>query len=161
MASLQSFFLFSPKAQAATEYVILLSLVLIVSLIVISVTDFFPGFAYSSQTSASQKYWASASPIAIIDFTQSGSSFSAVIENRANANIQISAFVFSTKGTDYDAAPIPLLSPGEKYTISSLATTSCTGRKPLEYGVRITYATDEVSSLVQTGLKPIYLRCTD
>jgi len=157
MASSQSFF----PAQAATEYVILLSLVLLVSLIAISVTNFFPGFTYSSQSSASQKYWASSSPIAIIDFTQSGSSFSAVIENRANANIQISSFVFSTKSANYDAAPIPALSPGEKYAISSLSTESCTGRKPMEYDVRIDYATDEVSSLVQTGLKPIYLRCTD
>jgi len=53
--------------QGATEYLILLSVVLIVALVSVALLGFFPGMASDAQITQSQIYWGSASPIAIIE----------------------------------------------------------------------------------------------
>jgi len=55
------------KAQGATEYLVLLAVVLIVALVSVALLGFFPGMASDSQITQSQAYWQSASPIAIVE----------------------------------------------------------------------------------------------
>lgn len=55
------------KAQGATEYLVLLAVVLIVALVSVALLGFFPGMASDAQLTQSQAYWRSASPIAVID----------------------------------------------------------------------------------------------
>ncbi len=55
--------------QGATEYLVLLAVVLIVALVSVALLGFFPGMASDSQITQSQMYWQSATPIAI---TESG-----------------------------------------------------------------------------------------
>ena len=55
------------KAQGATEYLVLLAVVLIVALVSVALMGFFPGMASDAQITQSQTYWQSASPIAIIE----------------------------------------------------------------------------------------------
>jgi len=55
------------RAQGATEYLVLLAIVLIVALVSVALLGFFPGMASDAQLTQSQAYWKSASPIAIID----------------------------------------------------------------------------------------------
>ncbi len=55
------------RAQGATEYLVLLAIVLIVALVSVALLGFFPGMASDSQIAQSQMYWKSASPIAIVD----------------------------------------------------------------------------------------------
>jgi len=55
------------KAQGATEYLVLLAVVLIVALVSVALLGFFPGMASDSQIAQSQAYWRSATPIAIIE----------------------------------------------------------------------------------------------
>ena len=57
----------SLRAQGATEYLVLLAIVLIVALISVALLGFFPGMASDAQITQSQAYWQSASPIAIIE----------------------------------------------------------------------------------------------
>ena len=54
--------------QGATEYLVLLAVVLIVALVSVALLGFFPGMAGDSQVAQSQMYWRSASPIAITDW---------------------------------------------------------------------------------------------
>ena len=54
-------------AQGATEYLVLLAVVLIVALVSVALLGFFPGMASDAQITQSQTYWQSASPIAIIE----------------------------------------------------------------------------------------------
>jgi len=54
-------------AQGATEYLVLLAVVLIVALVSVALLGFFPGMASDSQITQSQMYWSSASPIAIVE----------------------------------------------------------------------------------------------
>jgi len=55
------------KAQGATEYLVLLAVVLIVALVSVALLGFFPGMASDSQITQSQAYWQSASPIAVVE----------------------------------------------------------------------------------------------
>ena len=51
--------------QGATEYLVLLAVVLIVALVSVALLGFFPGMASDSQATQSKTYWSSASPIAV------------------------------------------------------------------------------------------------
>lgn len=53
--------------QGATEYLVLLAVVLIIALVGIALLGFFPGTASDAQLRESEIYWDSASPIAVIE----------------------------------------------------------------------------------------------
>jgi uncharacterized protein (UPF0333 family) len=55
------------RGQGATEYLVLLAVVLIVALVSVALLGFFPGMANDAQLTQSQTYWQSASPAAIIE----------------------------------------------------------------------------------------------
>jgi len=55
------------KAQGATEYLVLLAVVLIVALVSVALLGFFPGMASDAQITQSKTYWMSAQPIAIVE----------------------------------------------------------------------------------------------
>ena len=55
------------KAQGATEYLVLLAVVLIVALVSVALLGFFPGIASDAQLTQSQTYWRVASPISIVE----------------------------------------------------------------------------------------------
>jgi len=55
------------RAQGATEYLVLLAVVLIVALVSVALLGFFPGTASDAQITQSQIYWKSAQPISIIE----------------------------------------------------------------------------------------------
>ena len=55
------------RAQGATEYLVLLAVVLIVALVSVALLGFFPGMASDSQITQSQMYWQSATPISIVE----------------------------------------------------------------------------------------------
>jgi hypothetical protein len=55
------------KGQGATEYLVLLAVVLIVALVSVALLGFFPGMASDAQITQSQMYWRSASPISIVE----------------------------------------------------------------------------------------------
>ena len=55
------------RAQGATEYLVLLAVVLIVALVSVALLGFFPGMASDAQVTQNKMYWQSASPIAIVE----------------------------------------------------------------------------------------------
>jgi len=56
------------RGQGATEYLVLLAIVLIVALVSVALLGFFPGMASDSQRAQSEMYWESATPIAITEW---------------------------------------------------------------------------------------------
>ena len=56
------------QGQGATEYLVLLAVVLIVALVSVALLGFFPGMASDAQETQSKMYWQSASPIAITEW---------------------------------------------------------------------------------------------
>ena len=57
----------SLRAQGATEYLVLLAVVLIVALVSVALLGFFPGMASDAKLTQSKTYWSSASPVAILE----------------------------------------------------------------------------------------------
>jgi len=84
------------RAQGATEYLVLLAVVLIVALVSVALLGFFPGMASDAKLTQSKTYWSSASPISIQEagarFADSGSGNFTVtyFRIRNNGNYQIS-----------------------------------------------------------------------
>jgi len=56
------------RGQGATEYLVLLAVVLIVALVSVALLGFFPGMAGDAQATQSKTYWASTSPISIVEW---------------------------------------------------------------------------------------------
>jgi len=56
------------NGQGATEYLVLLAVVLIVALVSVALLSFFSGMAGDAQMTQSKMYWSSASPIAITEW---------------------------------------------------------------------------------------------
>jgi len=56
------------RGQGATEYLVLLAVMLIVALVSVALLGFFPGMASDAQATQSKTYWQSASPIAITEW---------------------------------------------------------------------------------------------
>ena len=56
------------RAQGATEYLVLLAVVLIVALVSVALLGFFPGMASDAQITQSQAYWKGAQPISITEW---------------------------------------------------------------------------------------------
>jgi hypothetical protein len=61
-----------PLGQGATEYLVLLAVVLVVALVSVALLGFFPGMAGDSQRAQSEMYWRSASPVAITEWAAKG-----------------------------------------------------------------------------------------
>jgi len=55
------------QGQGATEYLVLLAVVLIVALVSVTLLGFFPGMASDAQKTQSDTYWQSAAPVAIVE----------------------------------------------------------------------------------------------
>jgi len=55
-------------AQGATEYLVLLAVVLIVALVSVALLGFFPGMASDAQIAQTQAYWQSATPISVTEW---------------------------------------------------------------------------------------------
>lgn len=149
------------KAQASTEYLVLLAIALILAIIGLGVSGFFPSFSYDAQAGDSMRYWANAaSPIAIIDAKQSNATLQLELENRASANLHLTGLGMKLRDTTYQPASLPVLPPGGRAAVS-LTTVSCTGHQSLSYAVQINYSTDQVGGLAQAGAKPLYITCSD
>ena len=59
---------FRMRGQGATEYLVLLAVVLIIALVAISLLGFFPSMAADAKITQSNTYWrGEATPVAIVD----------------------------------------------------------------------------------------------
>jgi hypothetical protein len=94
--------------QGATEYLVLLAVVLIIALVSIALLGFFPGMANDAKVAQSQAYWQSATPIAVKEaaarYNSEGEGANAlvlVLENTGSYPIQLVAIgpEFGTKSS--------------------------------------------------------------
>lgn len=130
------------KAQGATEYLVLLGVVLLIALVAIALLGFFPGLSADAQATESKAYWSSAYPLAIVEWDAMGKISTSLtnpylrIRNVANYPITITAVLggnnqsinFLTNGV----APVPItnsgvIQPGQEISVySSLHSGSAT-----------------------------------
>jgi uncharacterized protein (UPF0333 family) len=128
-------FKFNKKAQTATEYMIILAVVIIIALIVVGVLGGIPGLGTGAGGRASASYWATA-PIGITSYAAAANATGTytpvklLIKNNNNEPIIITSINMSTTG---QTIPASQLSPttattlgvgAEKYWSGTIAPTS-------------------------------------
>jgi len=151
------------KGQGATEYLVLLAVVLIIALVAISLLGFFPGLALDARKTQSDPYWKAALPFGILEHAYSGSAgnITMVLQNNGGErltiiNITVGTVTLNVSSANYSA----VFSGGEKkvYTISGMGT--CTAGSSYEFPINITYNSTDIPYQRQLGTKPIVGKCT-
>lgn len=177
------------RAQGATEYLVLLAVVLIIALVGIALLGFFPGTASDAQETQSKEYWSSASPLRILDYrhicaTPCGvpgwPAYNLIMENAGTYPLTITGISFqvyprnSSYGTgsaafcleyNQSAANAPItIAPGERRRITVRESYTCLARgsRTALQGITFTYTTNvEGQSITkkQFGTKDFIVRC--
>jgi len=142
------------KGQGATEYLVLLAVVLMIALVSIALLGFFPGLAGDAKKTQSDSYWKSARPFGIIEHKQSTTVLVMQFQNNDPDLRTITNITASTGSNTTSVA----LNAGEKKVIGMTAV-SCTTGAAYEYGINITYSTVDLTGLKQIGTKPLVGKC--
>lgn len=164
------------KGQGATEYLVLLAVVLIVAMVAIALLGFFPGLAGDAKQAQSNAYWnGEANPFAILDKAQAPvSNLTLVIQNVA-ANQYVLTNI-SVAGNGINGSYVPsanqqYFSAGEKQTLVvpiSLGATPISGGNPgcvsgntFEYYVNFTYSNSDqsITNQMEFGSKTLVGKC--
>ncbi|MFA6214247.1 MAG: hypothetical protein WC717_03140 [Candidatus Micrarchaeia archaeon] len=148
------------KGQGATEYLVLLAVVLIVALVSVALLGFFPGMASDARITQSQSYWrGQARPFAILDssITAAGVGTFSIQNMEANGPFVITDLYVAngTNSTDVTFAA------GETKTIGVGAITSGTAGGLYDLQVNFTYTTPNgITGAKQYGAKNLVGRYT-
>ncbi len=144
------------KAQTATEYMIILAVIIIIALIVVGVMGGIPGLGGSTRGRASSAYWQT-SDVGITAFAVTAASpnvYNVKVRNNLRDTITINTFKVSTSGSgaatnDLISAVSFVLAPGETSTITNSsggATVCSTAGDSFSINVEISYTDDETGA---------------
>ena len=163
--------------QGATEYLVLLAVVLIVALVSVSLLGFFPGMSSDTQLKQSQAYWSgTARPFQVLDEASTygtlcgadnSGGYMLSMQNTEASSLKITNI--SVDGSSGFCGPTGALNApvslgaGEKKTLTVITSASaapCTEGKAAQMGLNITYSTTYLTNKVQSGAKKLLLRCS-
>ncbi|MEI8079335.1 MAG: hypothetical protein WCH61_06880 [bacterium] len=152
------------RGQGATEYLVLLAVVLIVALVSVALLGFFPGMAADARITQSQSYWrGQARPFAILDAGLSGASGNLSIQNmEATGPYNITAINIGGTGiTMTSPGATVLFSAGQVQTVAYAGTgPTCTSGSIYDFNVTITYNTPSgINQTKQYGTKNLIGKC--
>ncbi|MCX8194726.1 MAG: hypothetical protein N3G22_01285 [Candidatus Micrarchaeota archaeon] len=151
------------KGQGATEYLVLLAVVLIIALISIALLNFFPGIAADAKITQSEAYWkGEAKPFSIQShsFTTAGT-LTLVVQNVGPDALTISAINVSgagISGSPTMSPSTPVVGGGATQTITLSGYTvggGATAGNIYELTINISYTNPNGLSLRQFGAKPL------
>lgn len=154
------------KAQGASEYLILLAVVLIVGMVAISLLGGFTNIGGDARFVQSNQYWSGASPVSIQDSSQYNSTLSLDLQNMQSDRIVITnVSVTDPLGSSTGSAvfsPGITFNGGAKRVVSITNLTACnlSTYNIYEYTVSITYSTNDIAGNVEHGAKPLSGKCT-
>ncbi len=148
------------KAQASTEYLIILAVVVIIALIVVGVLGAFPSIGRGTSAKASAAYWASA-PIGVMSYDLSDTAASNSLRIMNNMPVEITLTAFDIGGTA-DVITDTTLQPGEIKTIQ-LTTYVCTAGESYSNVFKATYTNVDTgeAGLIFTGDVNLEGECLD
>ncbi len=105
------------EAQGATEYLILLAVVLIIALVSVALLGFFPGVSYEARVAQSDAYWSGeAQPIQIVEHVVSSGGYYTFVVRNVNSQGTLTINTFTA-----GPASVPINTPisfGEQKTLS-------------------------------------------
>src|SRR3989338_2259412 len=148
--------MFNMKGQGATEYLVLLAVVLMIALVSIALLGFFPGLAGDAKKTQSDSYWKSSRPFGILEHSQSGATLTMLVQNNDPDMRTISSMGAGTAG---NTSVSTTLNGGEKKVIAVTQGSACTSGLVYEYNVSITYNSADITGQRQIGTKPIIGKC--
>ena len=148
------------RGQGATEYLVLLAVVLIIALVSIALLGFFPGLASDAKITQSQSYWnGEASPFRIIESSVSASGGTAqiVLQNVQASGTYVlgNISLTGTNGSQSAVSPIMSFGSGEtkNITISGGQAIAGTSGSIYDFAVVIKYTSSNGINSTQTGAK--------
>ena len=155
------------RGQGATEYLVLLAVVLIVALVSVALLGFFPGMASDARITQSQSYWrGQARPFAILDamMTSAAATGSLSVQNmEANGPYTITNIAVGGQ-TNLTGIPVANLvfGAGQIQTLAFTggAPTCGAGGSIYDYNVTISYTTPSGISAKQYSTKNLIGTCT-
>ncbi len=153
----------SLRGQGATEYLVLLAVVLIIALVSIALLGFFPVLAVDAKITQSATYWnGDARPFAIKEhsMTTAGVLTLVLMNNEASGTLSLTAINISGAGLSGTPSMSPTsatFAPGETRTItlSNITATGASAGNVYEVTVNISYTTPNSLSAKQYGAKPV------
>lgn len=157
----------SKKGQGATEYLVLLAVVLIVAMVAIALLGFFPGLAGDAKIAQSDAYWrGTARPFSILEHSFSGTTLTLVIQNTEAEQRQLTNISIGGSGFNNLADTVPATayySAGEKHSETiTMAGTTCTAGNTYELYLNFTYsnADGSITGIKQYGEKSLVGKCS-
>lgn len=148
------------RGQGATEYLVLLAVVLIIALVSIALLGFFPGLASDAKITQSNSYWqGDARPFHVIEHAYSaGGTLSLILQNvEATGTYTLTAINISfTNTTGYSYTTATSFAPGETKNISIIGVLPVgTSGSLYELNVNLSYTSPNSLSGKFVGSKPI------
>jgi len=145
------------KGQGATEYLIILAVIIVIALVVVGVMGWFPGLGSGINEQQSRSYWKSTSPLALTDWKITSSNSTFTVQNTSNDKITL-------KDITVDGVALGItdvnLNAGASTTPAASANKTCTSGQTYSYDVTISYdVVGGISNKTLTGAKPIVGTC--
>jgi len=142
------------RGQGATEYLVLLAVVLIVALVSVALLGFFPGMAADARIAQSQSYWrGQARPFAILEnsITAAGVGTFVIQNVEANGPYTITSLSVSTGAAN---ATSTAFAAGETKTMTASTFGTNTAGAVYDLPVNITYTTPNgITGVKEYGTK--------
>ena len=145
---------FANRGQGATEYLVLLAVVLIIALVSIMLLGYFPGMATDAKITQSNAYWrGEARPFAITESNINSTGYgSFVLQNmEANGPFMVSMFQVG----NYNNTSNISFSAGESKTVIISNMGNNTGGSVYDLNVTVSYTTPSGTATKQYGTKNI------
>jgi len=146
------------RGQGATEYLVLLAVVLIIALVSIALLGFFPGLASDAKITQSASYWKSARPFSIVEASvkSNGSAFIVLQNVEATGTYVLGNITLvQPNGSIVTVSPTTTFASGETKSIYIPDPQGMSGAAGTLYdlGVVIHYTSANGINATQTGSK--------
>ena len=156
----------NPRAQGATEYLVILAMVLVIAVVVISLLGLYPGAGGEMRGNEQSSYWMTAQPFGIRDTQQSGqANITLVLVNHAPRPLTlVSVNLTFSPGVSYVNSTRTEFEAGESRTIviaGNAAMPDCTTRsgRSFSYSASILYDDEPLKNKLQPGSLPLSVNC--
>ncbi|MFH1095265.1 MAG: hypothetical protein V1728_03535 [Candidatus Micrarchaeota archaeon] len=152
------------KGQGASEYLVLLAVVLVVGMVALALLSGFTQTGGEAQTRESKEYWTSTSPFSAMEMSQQNSTFYLALLNNQPDHLTINNITLTDKSGNSSTYSPPdgvSLRSGQQRTLSFTAPRACdpVSYDYFEYNVVITYSTFDIDNKMQRGAKPLVGPC--
>jgi hypothetical protein len=125
------------RGQGATEYLVLLAVVLVIALVSIALLGFFPGMSTDAKIAQSASYWSAARPFAVISHKVNTTGSATLIVQNNDATGMLIITNASLGGGSMN--PSLTLAPGESNNITISGVGSGTAGSVYDLGLNFTY----------------------